>query len=72
MRQLILGSTAAAVIVLGISTVAFAAPLSPRDNLSSPNSNIVNVQGGNSYYWDHHRYHHRDWDRDHHHWHYYN
>jgi hypothetical protein len=23
------------------------------------------------YYWNHHRWHHRDWDRDHHRWHYY-
>jgi hypothetical protein len=71
MRQLILGSTAAAVIALGISTVAFAAPFLPQHNFGSPDFNIVNVQGGDSYYWNHHPYHHRDWDRHHHRWHYY-
>jgi hypothetical protein len=71
MRQFILGSLTAAAMAIGVSTVALAAPLSPQHNFGSPNSNILNVQGGNSYYWNHHRYSHRDWDRNHRHWHYY-
>jgi hypothetical protein len=70
MRRLILGSMTAAALAFGVSTVAFAAPLPPPHNLGRPNSKTVHVQGAD-YYWNHHRYHHRDWDRNHHHWHYY-
>jgi hypothetical protein len=66
MRQLIVGSITAAVIVVSVSTIACAAPLSPQHSLSG-----LHVHRVNYYYWNHHRYAHRDWDRYHHHWHYY-
>lgn len=69
MRQLILGTMTAAVLVLGGLTVAFAGPVSHQHGTDGRPAPALNVQRAD-YYWDHHRYHHRDWDRDHHRWHY--
>ena len=69
MRRLILGAIAAVTMAIGVSGGAFASPAyRPYDG--GPNPNAVRIQRID-YYWNHHRYHHRDWDRDHHRWHYY-
>jgi hypothetical protein len=70
MHRLILGTMAAAVMVLGVAAAALAAPVSHQLEHGSAASGFVSVQDANYYYWNHHRYHHRDWDRDHHRWHY--
>jgi hypothetical protein len=70
MRSLILGTMTAVVVALGASTAAFAAPVSHPHEHGGPNSNVVSVDRAD-YYWNHHRYHHRDWDRHQHRWHYY-
>lgn len=69
MRRLILGTMTAAVMVLSVAAAAFAAPVSHQLEYGSRASGVVGVQDAD-YYWNHHRYHHRDWDRDHHRWHY--
>ena len=69
MRNLILGTMTAAIVVLGISAATFAAPVAHHFD-RSPVTPRADVQRAD-YYWNHHRYHHRDWDRDHHRWHYY-
>jgi hypothetical protein len=67
MRRLILGTMAAVAMALGVSAGAFAAPaFRPYDG----HPNVVNVQRAD-YYWNHHSYHHRDWDQHQHRWHYY-
>ena len=70
MRRLILGTLATAAIVVGISSSGFAAPTAGLYGHGGPNPQAANIHLAD-YYWNHHRYHHRDWDRDHHHWHYY-
>jgi hypothetical protein len=69
MHRLILGTVAAA-MAFGISSAGFAMPVfNPHDH-GDPNH-----QGGNvhraEYYWNHHHYQHRNWDRHYHRWHYY-
>jgi hypothetical protein len=59
---------AAAMMALGVSAGAFADPAF-RPHVNGPNTNVVKVQRA-EYYWNHHRYEHRDWDRDHHRWQY--
>jgi hypothetical protein len=69
MRRLILGSMAAALMGLGISASSFAAPvMAPqRHGVGGYSERVQQVD----YYWNHHRYHHRDWDHHHNRWHYY-
>jgi hypothetical protein len=70
MRRLILGTLAAASVVIGVSSAGFAAPaFAPHEHVGT-NPQVTDVHRVD-YYWNHHRYHHRDWDRHHHHWHYY-
>jgi hypothetical protein len=61
---------AAAVIALGISVGAFAAPAFGQHGHGGPNANVLNVRRAD-YSWNHYRYQHRDWDRHHHRWHYF-
>jgi hypothetical protein len=61
---------AAATIALGISSAGFAAPAFGPHERGGPDNRITNVHQVD-YYWNHHRYHHREWDRHHHRWHYY-
>jgi hypothetical protein len=69
MRRLILGSMAAALMGLGISASSFAAPVvAPQRHEGGGYSERVQQV---DYYWNHHRYHHRDWDHHHNRWHYY-
>jgi hypothetical protein len=70
MRRLILGTMAAAVMAVGISSAGFAAPAFNPHEHGRPDSRITNVHPVD-YYWNHRHYHHRDWDRHHHRWHYY-
>jgi hypothetical protein len=69
MRLFILGAIAAAVMAGGGSSIARAAPYSHPRGHDGIQSNVVDVQRV-EYYWNHHHYHYRDWDRDHHRWHY--
>jgi hypothetical protein len=69
MRRLILGSMAAAVMALGVSAGAFAAPVVHQFD-RSPITAHASLQRAD-YYWNHRHYQHRDWDRHHHHWHFY-
>jgi hypothetical protein len=68
MRSLILGTMTAAVFALGASTAVFAAPAFAPHEQGRPNTNVVNVRR-TDYYWNHHHFQHRDWDRHHHRWH---
>ena len=71
MRQLILRTVTAALVTLGSSAAAFAAPLAHQLDRNISDSHPTSVQRVDYYYWNHHRYAHRDWDRDHRRWHYY-
>jgi hypothetical protein len=42
----------------------------PHEQQHAGVSHAVKVQQAD-YHWNHHEYHHRDWDRHHHRWHYY-
>jgi len=69
MRRLIVGTMAAAMLGLGISASSIAAPVMvPQRHEGGGYGERVQQS---DYYWDHHRYHHRDWDRHHNRWHYY-
>ena len=70
MRRLILGPMIAAMMVLGLSAGAFAASAFGPHEHSGPKPNVMSVQR-TDYYWNHRHYQHRDWDRHHHRWHYY-
>jgi hypothetical protein len=70
MRQLILGTMTAALVALGSSAAAFAAPVTYHFDRSTSDSHATGAQPVEYYYQNHHRYAHRDWDRDHHRWHY--
>ena len=69
MRQLILGTMTAALVTLGPSAAAFAAPYAHEFERDAAISHTA--QWADHFYWNHHRYAHRDWDRDHRRWHYY-
>ncbi len=70
MRRLIYGMVAAAAMVVGVSSAGFAAPgLGPHE-YGDMNPQVANIHRAD-YYWNHHHYAHRDWDRHHHRWHYY-
>jgi len=70
MRSFILGTMTAVAVAVGASTAVFAVPaFAPHDD-GGFNPNVVSVQR-TEYYWNHHHYQHRDWDRHHHRWHYY-
>ena len=47
-----------------------AAPVAHQFDRSLSDSHATSVQRVEYYYQNHHRYAHRDWDRDHHRWHY--
>jgi len=66
MRRIILSAVAAMILGLGVSASGIAAPV-----VHAQKHEADSVQRADYYYWNHHRYHHRDWDRDHHRWHYY-
>jgi len=68
MRGFILGAMAAAVMAGG-SSIALAAPYSYPRGHDDVQRNGTNVQQ-TDYYWNHHHYHYRDWERDRHRWHY--
>ncbi len=70
MRRLILGTTAAAAMVVAIASAGFAAPAFGPHEHGDTGRRAGNVHAAN-YYWNHHHYQHRDWDRHHHRWHYY-
>ena len=70
MRRLILRTLAAAAMVVGISSAGFAAPAFGPHEHGGPSPRATNVHLAD-YYWNHHHYHHRGWDRGHHRWHYY-
>jgi hypothetical protein len=70
MRRFALATMTAIAMVLGAATLASAAPVSHQHGPNGPVAPDVRPQKVD-YYWNHHRYHHRDWDREHHHWHYY-
>jgi len=69
MRSFILGTMTAAMVAFGASSLAFATPM-PHEQQHAGVSHAANVQPAD-YHWNHHEYHHRDWDRHHHRWHYY-
>ena len=67
MRLFILGAMAATVMAGCVSLMAFAASYpSPRGHDGFQPKAAERVD----YYWNNHRYHHRDWDRERHRWHY--
>ena len=68
MRRIILGTMAVALMGLGTSASSIAAPVVQRQGHEDGIGERVQQA---DYYWNHHRYHHRDWDRHHHRWHYY-
>ena len=63
MRQLILGTMTAALVTLGSSAAAFAAPFAHQFDRSISDSHATSVQRVEYYYQNHHRYAHRDWDQ---------
>jgi hypothetical protein len=69
MRRIMLGTVATAMMTIGASVMSFAAPFSQPHGPAGINSGAAHAQKVD-YYWNHHHYAHRDWDR-HHHWHYY-
>ena len=70
MRRLILRTVATAMLVVGAPAALFAAPISQPHEQAAIHSTDPNVQRVD-YHWNHHRYAHRDWDRHHNRWHYY-
>ncbi len=70
MHKFLILLTALAGIAAAVQMVAQAAPVETHfgafHGTSGPTMQPVD------YYWNHHHWHHRDWDRDHHRWHYYN
>src|ERR1700722_7083771 len=64
MRRLILSTVATAVLVVGTPAVLFAAPISQPHEQAAIRSADPHVQRVD-YYWNHHHYAHRDWDRHH-------
>jgi hypothetical protein len=61
---------AAAAMIVGISAAGFAAPAFGPRHHGGPDARITNVHPAD-YNWHHHHYQHREWDRHHHRWHYY-
>jgi hypothetical protein len=70
MRRSTLSTVATAVLVLGTPAALFAAPISQPHERAAIHSTDPHVQRAD-YFWNHHRYAHRDWDRHHNRWHYY-
>jgi hypothetical protein len=70
MRQIILATSAIAALLVGLSTIASAAPVTPLVTQGTPalTGNVERVD----YTWNHHHYHHRSWDKNNRHWRYYN
>ena len=70
MRKILILLTALTGIATAAPMVAQAAPMEAHfggfRRAPAPAAQPVD------YYWDHHHWHHRDWDRDHHRWYYYN
>jgi hypothetical protein len=70
MRRFILGTMTAAAMAVGLSSAGFAGPAFNPHEHGGSDARITNVRPVD-YYWNHHHYHHRDWDRHHNRWHYY-
>jgi hypothetical protein len=62
-------ATPATGLWLGTSALAFATPTMGRLYQDSGSQSVAVEQV--DYYWNHHHWHHRSWDRHHEHWHYY-
>ena len=71
MRRLILRTVATVVLVVGTPAALFAAPISQPHERAAIHSTDSHVQRMDYYSWNHHHYAHRDWDRHHNRWHYY-
>jgi hypothetical protein len=69
MRRLMLGTLTIAGLIIGASTIASASPATPlfRGDAAVQTAQVQQVD----YYWNHHRYKHRSWDKGHHRWRYY-
>jgi hypothetical protein len=69
MHKIILGALAMAGLIVGMSTVASA---SPATHLLDPTTTVhATIVEHVAYYWNHHRYRHRSWDRRRRRWRYY-
>ena len=69
MRKIILGTLTTLGLILGAATTASA---SPATDLLGPNTTLQPTPIERAYYyWNHHRYRHRAWDRRRRHWRYY-
>jgi hypothetical protein len=69
MRKFVLGTLAAAGLMVGASSIAAASPATPLlDHSASVQTlDVEHV----AYYWNHHRYDHRSWDKKNGRWRYY-
>ena len=69
MHKLILGTLTFSGLIIGASVVASASPASPllRPAVTVSTAGIQHVD----YYWNHHRYKHRSWDKRRRRWRYY-
>jgi hypothetical protein len=70
MYKFILWTMAAPGLVIGLSAAASAAPVMPlsRTDAAPASVRLERVQ----YTWNHHQYHHRDWDKKNRRWNYHN
>jgi hypothetical protein len=70
MQRIILRTTMIAGLIVSASGIASAAPATHLldRNTTGATSNVEHID----YNWNHHRYHHRSWDKKNHHWHYSN
>jgi hypothetical protein len=69
MFKIILGTLTVSGVIIGASSIASASPSSPVLNPKATvtTANIEHVD----YYYNHHHYKHRSWDKHHNRWHYY-
>jgi hypothetical protein len=69
MREIILRTLTISCMIVGVSTIASASPAigSLDSDAALQSSSVERVD----YYWNHHRYKHRSWDKGHRRWRYY-
>jgi hypothetical protein len=69
MHKIILGTLTLSGLIIGASSIASASPATPLLNrdASMQTAQVQQID----YYYNHHHYKHRSWDKGHNHWHYY-
>jgi hypothetical protein len=69
MHKILLGTLTLSGLIIGVSTIASAAPATPLlgHEITVQTAQVQQVD----YYWNHHHYKHRSWDKHHNRWHYY-